>query len=169
VWWIFYLVGICMAIAIQIYEDCYLGACFAIGDMYNFIKTDPRCALDRSKLRVLIVDDHLSWRKTLKLYLASLPQLEVLDAVSDGYAALAICKNIRPDLVLLDINMPGMDGFETARALRVHYPDLWIIGLSVEVNDESHIQAQQAGFKSVISKDKLLDFLSPSILLNHLS
>lgn len=114
------------------------------------------------KLRVLIVDDNLAWRKTLWLVLANLPQLEVVGEASDGEAALAACKMSRPDLVLLDINMPGMDGFETARALLANDPALWVIGVSAEVNLGFQKRAREAGFQAVVPKDQLLDYLSPA-------
>jgi DNA-binding NarL/FixJ family response regulator len=114
------------------------------------------------KLRVLIVDDHLAWRKTLWLVLANLPQLEVVGDAPDGESALKACLVSRPDLVLLDINMPGMDGFETAQALLAQEPGLWIIGVSAEVNPGFQQRAQDSGFKAVIPKDQLLDYLSPA-------
>lgn len=114
-----------------------------------------------TKLRVLIVDDNLAWRKTLWLVLANLPQLEVVGEAPDGEAALAACKLSRPDLVLLDINMPGMDGFETARALLASDPALWVIGVSAEVSPDFQKRAQDSGFRAVVPKDQLLDYLSP--------
>lgn len=114
------------------------------------------------KLRVLIVDDHLAWRKTLWLVLDNLPQLEVVADASDGETALKACQDARPNLVLLDINMPGMDGFETARSLLALDPSLWIIGVSADVKPGFQQRAQQAGFKAVIPKDQLLDYLSPA-------
>lgn len=115
------------------------------------------------KLRVLIVDDSLAWRKTLWLVLANLPQLEVVGDAPDGEAALAACEVSRPDLVLLDINLPGMDGFETARALLTRNPNIWVIGVSAEVNPSFQQRAQEAGFKAVVPKDQLLDYLSPAV------
>jgi two-component system secretion response regulator SsrB len=120
--------------------------------------------LKTKKLRVLIVDDHLTWRKTLWLVLASLPELEVVGEAVDGETALSVCQVARPDLVLLDINMPGMNGFETARALLSKHPKLWIIGVSAEVNQESQKLAQEAGFRAVVSKANLLDYLTPTSL-----
>jgi len=116
------------------------------------------------KLRVLIVDDHLNWRKTLWLVLASLPELEVVGEAAAGEAALSACTISQPDLVLLDINMPGMNGFETARALLSKFPWLWIIGVSAEVDPQAQQQARLAGFKAVVSKANLLDYLSPASL-----
>jgi DNA-binding NarL/FixJ family response regulator len=119
--------------------------------------------VEAKKLRVLIVDDHLGWRKALGLYLSTLPELEVVGAVPDGYTALNVCQSLQPDLVLMDINMPGMDGFETARQLRARYPDLWIVGVSAEVSANAQERAQESGLRVVIPKDMLLDFLTPTI------
>ena len=115
------------------------------------------------KLRVLIVDDHLGWRKTLRIYLASLPELKVVGEATDGESALEACQITQPDLALMDINLPGMDGFETARLLLDHYPRLWVIGISAEVTPDAQERAKNAGFRAVIAKDMLLDYLEPAI------
>jgi DNA-binding NarL/FixJ family response regulator len=93
--------------------------------------------------------------------LSALPGLEIVGAVPDGRSALEDFETCQPNLVLLDINMPGMDGFETAQALLAAHPGLWIIGVSADVQPNFQQRAQQAGLKTIIAKDMLLDYLPP--------
>lgn len=114
------------------------------------------------KLRVLIVDDHLLWRKTLNLSFSTLPNIKVVGMVANGESAVAACKKIHPDLVVLDINMPGMDGFKTARKLIKDNPGLWIIGVTADVTANIEQRAKKAGMRNFVHKDLLLDYLPPN-------
>lgn len=80
--------------------------------------------------RVLIVDDNKSWREWLRSKLRDSDHFQVLDEAGDGYEALAKAQKLNPDLVLLDISMPGLDGIETASLLRAVVPKAKIIFLS---------------------------------------
>lgn len=119
--------------------------------------------MNKKKISVVIVDDHLGWLKTLKIYLSSLPELNVIGNATNGHTAIELCEKLHPDLVLLDINMPGLNGFETAETLLAQNPNLWIIGLSADVEASFQQRANKAGFKAVIAKDMLLDYLGPAI------
>jgi DNA-binding NarL/FixJ family response regulator len=110
------------------------------------------------KLRVLVVDDHLGWRNTVRLCLKNMPNVEIVGDAADGNLALETFQATDPNVILMDINMPGMDGFETAKALLDRNPSLWIIGLSADVEDDFQQRARSAGFRAVIPKDTLLDY-----------
>jgi len=112
------------------------------------------------QLRVLIVDDHLAWCSTLRFCLMiTFPNINIVGEASNGQSAIELCDLTKPDLVLLDINMPGMNGFETAKVLLANHPDLQIIGVSAEVNPKHDQLAKEAGFSSVFPKDMLMDHL----------
>ncbi len=113
-------------------------------------------------MRILIVDDNLPWRNTLQLSFSTLPGIEIIDAVQDGQEALRVCSSSRPDVVILDIDMPGMDGFQTARALLKIYPDLWILGVSTDVTEADQKRARESGLRTIVSKDMILDYLPAS-------
>ena len=97
------------------------------------------------------------------MYLASLPDLKVVGEAADGESALEICPIVQPEVVLLDINMPGMDGFEAARLLLERHSHLWIIGVSADASLEVQQQAAEVGLRAVIAKDMLIDYLVPAI------
>jgi DNA-binding NarL/FixJ family response regulator len=91
------------------------------------------------KLKLLIVDDHKLFREGLKLLLASLDEVGEIQEASDGEVFLQMIKTYHPDLVLMDIEMPKVNGIEaTARALE-QYPDLKIMALSM-FGDEEYFQ-----------------------------
>jgi CheY-like chemotaxis protein len=117
--------------------------------------------MKKQKFRILIVDDHLMWRKTLSLSFSTLPNIKVVGMAADGASAVEVCKKLLPDLVVLDINMPGMDGFKTARRLLKEQPDLWIIGVTADVTANMAQRAKKAGMRNFVRKDLLLDYLPP--------
>ena len=115
--------------------------------------------MESKKVRILIVDDSLQWRKALRLSFSTLPGIEIIDAVPDGAGALQVCSRTKPDVVFVDIDMPGMNGFETASALLEMIPDLLILGVDIDVSSADQQCAREAGFKSIIPKDMNLDYL----------
>lgn len=115
--------------------------------------------MKNKKIRILIVDDHLMWRKTLQLSFSALPNVEIINTLPDGYRAVDFCKQIHPDLILLDVNLPGMDGFKTACELLKDNPDLWIIGVAADVTPAMEKRAKESGMKVFVRKDLLLDYL----------
>lgn len=82
------------------------------------------------KLRVLLADDHTMVRKGLRLFLETAPDIEVVAEAEDGCGALEKVAETRPDVVCMDINMPGLNGIEATRQLIAAYPEVKVIGLS---------------------------------------
>ncbi|MBD3222388.1 response regulator [bacterium] len=103
-------------------------------------------------VRVVIVDDHHYLREGVKTLLAEEADLEVVGEAADGRRALDVINECRPDVVLLDIAMPVMDGLETARRLRERHPDLRIIGLSTFAHDEMGERMRRAGADTYVCK-----------------
>jgi DNA-binding NarL/FixJ family response regulator len=108
-------------------------------------------------IRVFLVDDHHIVRSGLHLLLSAQPDLEIVGEASNGLDLLAQLPTIPADVVLLDLNMPGMDGPETARQLHAHYPDMRILALSM-LDKESHIfQMLDAGAHGYLLKSSGVD------------
>lgn len=105
-------------------------------------------------LRVLLVDDHDLFRVGLRSLLQE-ERFKVDDA-SSGHAALRACRSFRPDVVLMDMNMPGMHGVEATRLLTTEHPALAVVMLTVAVDDAGVLDAIRAGACGYLLKDARL-------------
>src|SRR4051812_10820481 len=101
---------------------------------------------------VVIVDDHVLIAKAITGIIDSLPGYNVLYEAENGKVLVEKFKNRKniPDIVLLDISMPVMDGFETAKWLKQHHPDVLIMVLSMQDDDASLIKMIKAGAKGYL-------------------
>ncbi len=104
------------------------------------------------RIRVLLVDDHTVVRQALAKLLEAEPDLEVIGAASDGKMAVEMTGTLRPDMVLMDISMPVMDGIEATRAIHAEFPDVRIIGLSMFDARERAAAIRAAGAIAYVSK-----------------
>jgi DNA-binding NarL/FixJ family response regulator len=114
-------------------------------------------------IRVLIADDHHLFREGLTRILDDEEDIEVVARVRSGEEALASIGSYRPDVVVLDVNMPGIGGIETARRLRQQYPDMGILMLTVSEDRETLFQAVQAGVRGYLLKSSTSDELVDAI------
>lgn len=104
------------------------------------------------KIRVLVVDDHALFRAGLISLLAQMPEFEVVGEAGDGQQALEVVPRAKPDVILLDVNMPRMNGVETVKALKDH-PDIHIIMLTISKHDEDLFGAIEAGADGYLLKN----------------
>jgi DNA-binding NarL/FixJ family response regulator len=104
-------------------------------------------------LRVLLVDDHALVRAGMRSLLQDLPDVEVVAEAGDGAEALAAAERERPDVVLLDIAMKGMNGLEAAARLRERLPGVKVIILSMHTSEEYVLLALRAGAAAYLIKD----------------
>lgn len=103
--------------------------------------------------RILLVDDHVLFRKGLAGLLASRPSLQVVGEVGNGEEAIAAVDRLRPDLVLMDVNMPIMNGIEATRQIHRAHPELPVVMLTVSDRDENLFEAIKAGAQGYLLKD----------------
>jgi len=104
-------------------------------------------------IRVIIVDDHRLVRAGLRMLLTEMPGIAVLSEAADGHEALAACDTERPDLVLMDIAMPGMSGLEALRELKNRHPATRVLMLSMLASEEHVLQALRLGASGYLLKD----------------
>jgi two-component system nitrate/nitrite response regulator NarL len=102
--------------------------------------------------RILIADDHPLYREGVARTLSADPGLEVVAAASDGEEAVALALDLRPDLVLLDLSMPGAGGLAALQALRRAAPDLRVAILTASEEDQDVIEALKAGAQGYVLK-----------------
>jgi DNA-binding NarL/FixJ family response regulator len=103
--------------------------------------------------RVLVVDDQTVVRDGLVLLLGLLPGLEVVGSASDGEEAVRLVAENNPDVVLMDLRMPRVDGVEATRRIRQAHPSVQIVVLTTYSDDESVFAALQAGARGYLTKD----------------
>jgi len=105
------------------------------------------------RVRVMIVDDHAVVREGLKNYLGALAGFEIVGEASNGAEAVQSAKKCRPQVVLMDLVMPVMDGIEATRALHEAQPDVRVIVLTSFADDDKLFPALKAGAVAYLLKD----------------
>ena len=119
------------------------------------------------RIRVLVVDDHAMVRRGLAAFLKAFDDLELAGEAASGQAALELCIQLQPDVVLMDLVMPDMDGAAVTRLLRGQSPSIQVIALT-SFTDEILVQsALQAGAIGYLLKDVSADALAQAIRDAH--
>jgi DNA-binding NarL/FixJ family response regulator len=112
---------------------------------------------------ILIVDDNLSIRKSIRRFLESQTDFEVCGEAVDGLDAIEKARELRPDLIILDLSMPRLDGLRTASILRPMLPHVPIVLFTMHRDTISNAEASEAGVSAVVSKTDALAALVDEI------
>jgi len=104
-------------------------------------------------IRVLTADDQRVVREGLAMLLGLLPDVEVVGTAADGEEALALADELCPDVILMDLRMPRVDGVEATRRLRASHPEIKVVVLTTYADDRSVIDALRAGALGYLTKD----------------
>ena len=115
-------------------------------------------------IKVMIADDQELIRQSLEIVLSTKPDLEVVSTVADGFEVLESIKKCRPDLILMDIRMPKMDGVYCTKMVKEQYPDIKIIILTTFDDDEFVFSALKYGASGYLLKGVSMDGLHQAIL-----
>ncbi len=115
-------------------------------------------------VRVLLVDDQTLFREALSTLLEVRPEIEVVGEAGDGDAALRRTADLRPDVVLMDLHMPVLDGIAATRRLRVEHPDVRVLALTTFDDDEDVFAALRAGALGYLLKEVSGDRLVEALL-----
>jgi YesN/AraC family two-component response regulator len=121
----------------------------------------------RRKLRVLIADDIQETRRNTRLMLATIDDVEVVAIASNGVQAVQLAKEHHPDIVLLDINMPEMDGLTAFREINKIYPDVGCIIISAEKDTTTLRTAISVGVQEYLIKPFTVDELESAVAHVH--
>lgn len=114
-------------------------------------------------IRILLVDDHTVVRQGLRMFLSLDTELEVIGEAADGVEAIEQAHRLRPDVVLMDLLMPRMDGIAATAVIRRELPDTEVIALTSVLEDEKVIGAIKAGAIGYLLKDTQADELCRAI------
>jgi DNA-binding NarL/FixJ family response regulator len=120
-----------------------------------------------AQIRLLVADDQTLFRRALVDLLERTPRLKVVDQVGDGRMAVKRALELQPDVVLMDIRMPEIDGVEATRLILAQRPATRILILTAFETDRHVLQALQAGASAYVLKDSEPDALITSILAVH--
>ncbi|HET6677125.1 MAG TPA: response regulator transcription factor [Nitrospira sp.] len=115
-------------------------------------------------IRVLLVDDVESVRQTLRSILATYPNFEIVGEACNGEEALESVQLLKPSVVVMDINMPRLDGIKATTLIKRVYPHIVVVGLSVYANDDTRKAMTAAGATTVISKEAAVEQLRDEII-----
>ncbi len=118
----------------------------------------------RDPVRVLLADDQRLVRESLGTLLGLVGGIELVATASDGEEALALSAEHRPDIVLMDLVMPRLDGIEATRRLRERQPEVRVIALTTYADDESVLGALRAGARGYLTKDASSEDIRAAIL-----
>jgi len=118
---------------------------------------------ESDQIRVMTVDDHEILRGGIRFLLLAFDDIELVGEAHSGEEALRLCDQVQPDVVLMDIMMPGMDGVETTKALRKQYPHVQVLVLTSFHNGDLVHSVMQAGAVGYLLKGVSMDELAEAI------
>src|SRR5947207_4031792 len=118
-------------------------------------------------VRVLVADDQALVREGLVTLLGLIPGIEVAGAAADGEEAVRLAQAVRPDVVLMDLRMPRVDGVEATRRLLARAPHAKVVVLTTYTDDESIVAALQAGAVGYLTKDSGAEEIARAIRTVH--
>jgi len=114
-------------------------------------------------IRILLVDDHTMVRQELRSVLTTYPNIEIVGEAGDGETAIRMAAQLRPAVIIMDINLPKIDGIAATRFIKTTYPDIAIIGLSLHVQSYSEYAMRKAGAFEVLMKENAVHELYGAI------
>ena len=118
---------------------------------------------DGAPIRVVLVEDNQVFREALELLLGLQPGVEVIASIDNGTAAAAVVCELRPDVVLLDYRLPGMNGLEVTREIRAGSPGVRVVCLTASVSRREIDELYAAGAVACLTKDEELDDIIAAI------
>ena len=116
------------------------------------------------RIRVLIADDHRLFAEALEAILATEPQIEVIGRAYDGEDAVAQVLSLEPDVILMDIAMPVLDGVEATKRIRKERSDACVVILTGSNSREDVARSREAGAAAYVTKDRIASHLIQAIL-----
>jgi NarL family two-component system response regulator LiaR len=118
-------------------------------------------------IRLLIVEDHSVVREGLRMYLQAEPVIEIVGEASDGRGAIELARSLNPDVVLMDLILPGMDGIAATHAIRSELPQAEVVAMTSVLEDAAIPEAINAGAIAYVLKDTRPQELRRAILAAH--
>ena len=118
-------------------------------------------------IRVLLVDDHAMMRQGLRSVLDGYSDVTVVGEAANGEEAVLAARELSPSVVIMDINMPKMNGIEATKRIKMTHPHIVVIGLSVNAGQHNQEALRQAGAWTVLTKEAAVEDLYSTIQKKH--
>ena len=119
--------------------------------------------MSATPIRVLLADDHALFRAGVRMLLQHMDGVEVVGEVADGREAVRVCKELQPDVVLMDITMPGLNGLEATTQVMAECPRTRVIIVSMHLNEQYVMQAVRTGAAGYLLKDAASNDLEQAV------
>jgi DNA-binding NarL/FixJ family response regulator len=114
-------------------------------------------------IRIVIVEDNKVFREALEMLLSLRDDIVVVGAIADGEEVVRTCREVNPDVALMDYRLPGLDGIEATRALRAACPEVAVIALTASANRDEMNALRAAGAFACLTKDRELEEIVATI------
>jgi DNA-binding NarL/FixJ family response regulator len=144
------------------------------GQLLDSIPTDIRHSLESERavdvpapIRVLLVDDHAVVRTGLKAFFDLLDDIEIVGEATDGSEGVAMARRLRPDVVLMDLLMPNMDGITAIGRIKAEMPETEIVTMTSFIEEEKVTSALEAGASGYVLKDAEADEVAAAVRAAH--
>jgi DNA-binding NarL/FixJ family response regulator len=134
----------------------------AVGQLKPGAGETPRPS-EKHRLTVLLVDDHAMMREGLRSVLEAHSDIHIVGEAADGQEAIALVDELRPSLVVMDINMPRLNGIEATARIKARYAEIKVIGLSVNAGPNNKEAMLRAGADMLLTKEAAVEELYRSI------
>jgi CheY-like chemotaxis protein len=135
-----------------------------IPDNSKLVTQQSELGAQHAKVRVLLVDDHAMVRQGLRSILDSYQDITVVGEAADGDEAVALAGRLSPDVIVMDVNMPRMNGIEAIRRIKAHQPGTIVVGLSLSQAGQVEPLLLEAGASRFVCKDEAADRLYEAII-----
>ena len=116
------------------------------------------------RVRVLLVEDNDVFRQALVLLLGMQEDIEVVGTVSEGTAVVDACRELRPDVCVMDFRLPGMDGVDATAAVHAEFPEIAVVGLTASASSREVDAFMASGAVACLRKDQELDEIVATIV-----
>ncbi|MCS6304157.1 MAG: response regulator [Nitrospira sp.] len=127
------------------------------------LKSQDSALQQHAEIRVLLVDDHPMMRQGLRSIVTAYDHFEVVGEAGDGAEAVELVQRLEPDVVVMDIDMPKMDGIEATQQIKANQPATVVIGLSVNQSTDTEQRMKEAGASAYLTKESAVDALCHAI------
>lgn len=117
--------------------------------------------------RVLIVDDVAQVCRDLMTALPLAGNIEIIGDARDGLEAVRLAESLKPDAILMDLEMPGMDGYEAIRQIKILHPSCKVIALTIHDYDSAREKAQRSGVDAFLVKGATMEYIVQTIINNR--